>query len=88
MHVVPVDRPCVNRHLQTPGNLPQELSGPQPDIPYQDWVPVLRNPHQMVFAVPYRVAAALVVFHTPDAISDRPARRLKARGLRIPDGGL
>ena len=88
MHVVPIDRPGVDRHFQTPCDLPQELSGPQPDIPYQDWVPVLRNPHQVVLAVPNRMAAALVVLHRSDDISSRPSRRLKARDLRIPYGGL
>ena len=50
----------------------------RPDVPYQDRVPVLRNPHQVVYAVPYCTAAALVVFHAPDAIAGRPSRRLKA----------
>ena len=86
MHVVPIDGPSVDRHLQTPSDLPQELSGLQPDIPCHDWVPALRNPHQVVFAVPYHVAAALVVFHSP--ISGRLSRPLKARDLRIPYGGL
>ena len=87
MHGVPIDGPGVD-HLQTASNLSQELSGPQPDVPYQDRVAVLRNPHQVAFSFPHRVAAALVVFHTPDAISGRLSRRLKARGLWIPDGGL
>ena len=88
MHVVPIDRPSVDRHLQTPSELPQGLSGPQPEVPYQDSIPVLRDPNQVAFTVPYRVAAALVVLHAQDAISDRLSRRIKARDLRIPNGGL
>ena len=86
MHVVPIDRPSVDRHFQAPNNLPQELFGPQPNVPYQDQAPAPRNPHQVVFAVPYRVAGAFVVFHAPNAISGRLSRRLKARDLRNPMG--
>ena len=88
MHVVPIDRPSVDRHFQAPNNLPQELFGPQPNVPYQDHAPAPRNPHQVVFAVPSHVVTALVAFNTPDAKSGRPSRRLNARGIRIPDKGL
>ena len=51
---------------------PPQSGGPQPDAPYQGSAAVLRYPYRVVSALPYRLAAALVVPHGSDAVS-RPA---------------
>src|SRR5580704_16575577 len=91
--VVPVDRPRVDRQLEAPRDLPEQLPRPVPYgtglAPDQHRVTILRDPDQVVLAIPDRVASLLVVLH-PATVS-RPPRsilRLKARGLRIPKGGL
>ena len=69
MHMIPVNRPSVDRHLQTTRDLPQQLPRTLSYITHQHRITVLRNPHQVVFTVPDRMAAALVVFHPPYATS-------------------
>ena len=69
MHMIPVDRPSVDRHLQTARYLPQQLPRSLPHISHQHRIAVLRNPYQVIFAVPDRMATALVILHPPYATS-------------------
>ena len=89
MHVIAVDRPGVNNHLVSRRRLTKQFSAPQPDISTKYWVTIFRHPHHMVFAVPNRVAAALVRFHPTTLHWNRPGpSRLKAWGFLIPYRGL
>jgi hypothetical protein len=90
MHMIPIHRPRIDRHLQAPRYIPQQFPRSKPHIPGQDRIPVLRDPYQMIFAVPHCVAATFIVLHASYGSSSviRPAHRLKARDLRIPYGGL
>ena len=72
MHVVPVNRPCVNPHLFTDGYLPQQLTTSIPHIPLQNRISILRRPHNMIFTIPYGMPATLVSFH-PSSLSQIPA---------------
>ena len=86
MNMVTVYRPRVDRHLVATADFTQQLSCTQPDIPNQNRVPIFGHPYEMIFTIPYRVAAGFRRLHN---IKDATAsRRLKARGLRIPKKGL
>ena len=82
MDMVPVQRASMDRHLLAARYLAQQLTTPLAHIARQNREAVLRDPHKMVFAVPDRMAASLVMLH-PETIASLPSR-LKARGLRIP----
>src|SRR5579859_1455678 len=69
VHVISVDRPRVDRHLQTARYFPQQSPSSLSHISLQHRIAVLRNPYQMVFTVPNRVAAALIILHPPYATS-------------------
>ena len=83
MHMIAVDRPCVDRHLVSARNLAQKLSGPLPDISAQDWKTVLCDPHDMVLAVPDRVTFRLRILHTRSVASQSP----KGEGFTDPGEG-
>jgi hypothetical protein len=89
MHVVAIDRSGVNDHLMRGCRLTQQFPAPHPDISPEDWVAILRHPHQVVLAVPNSVAAPLVRFHPAIlAWNRRDPSRLKAWGFLIPYRGL
>ena len=87
--MIPIDRPRVDHHLVRPRRLPQQLPAALADVTAEHRVAILRDPHEMIFAVPDRVAAALVPFHA-GILRDPPAcpGRLKAWDLLIPYRGL
>src|SRR5579864_1419058 len=72
MHVVPIDRPSVDHHLVSSRDFSQQLTGPQAHIPTQHRMPILRYPHEMVLAVPNRVAPTLRVLHDRSVASRSP----------------
>ena len=63
--MISVDRTRIDRHLHTPAYLPQQLPGSFSNIPSQDRITVLRDPHQVIFTVPYRMTACFIIFHPP-----------------------
>ena len=72
MHVVAIDRSCVDAHLVCPRDFPQQLPRPLPDISAQHWKPVLCYPHNMILAVPDRVTSGLRILHTRTVASQSP----------------
>jgi hypothetical protein len=87
--MIAIDRPGMNYHLMRCCRLTQQFSAPDPNISAQHWVAIFRHPHQVVFAVPNRMAAPLVRFH-PAILpwKRRDPSRLKAWGFLIPYRGL
>ena len=85
MDMVPVDRSRVDYPFNTLRDLAEQFTAALPYITAKNFIPVFRRPHYVIFAIPNRVAATLMVFHhyKPSTI-----RRLKARGLRIPYGAF
>jgi hypothetical protein len=63
MDMIPVYRPGMNNHLMAQRNFPQQLPGAKADIPAQNCEPILRHPHNVVFAVPHRMTARLRRLH-------------------------
>jgi hypothetical protein len=61
--MVTIDRARVDDHLVRPGRLAQQFATPRAHVAAEHRVAILRDPHEMVLAVPDRVAAALVAFH-------------------------
>src|SRR5271170_452939 len=53
-------------HLMRPRRLAQQFAAASPNIATKHRVTVLGYPHQVVLAVPDRVAATLVRFHPPN----------------------
>lgn len=45
MRVIPIDRTCICRHLQTTGNFPKKLPRPHPYVSHQHRVPIIYNPY-------------------------------------------
>jgi hypothetical protein len=88
VNVFSIDSARIDCELKTPRNLSQQFSRSLANVTRKHWISVLCDPHEMVLAVPNCVAPLLVVFHalTVSHLSRR-FRRLKARGLRIPEGG-
>lgn len=68
IHVVAIDGPSIDRHLPNPKDLPQELSGLRPDIPYQDWVPVLRHPDQVGICSPIQRSCCFSSLYIPQML--------------------
>jgi hypothetical protein len=90
MHMISIDRSCIDCHLLTMRYLPQQLTTSVPHISCQNLVPVFCRPHKVVLTIPNRVATLFVILHLR-SITRGPGsviRRLKARGLRIPYRGL
>jgi hypothetical protein len=85
MYVVTVNRSGIDHKFKALGDLAKQLPATLANIAAKYFKPVLRRPHEVVFAVPHRVTAALIVFHL---YKPSTFRRLKARGLRIPYRGL
>jgi hypothetical protein len=85
IHMVPVDRSRIDYQFDALRDLTQQFTAALPYITTKNFIPLFRRPHQVILAIPHRVAAMLVVFHhyKPSTI-----RRLKARGVRIPHRGL
>jgi len=84
---------CVDDHLFTHRYLSQQLSAPQPYIPFQDRISVLCGPHDMIFTVPHCMRSTFILLHLASlpythplihVSGDPPPGRLKAWGLRIP----
>ena len=89
MNVVAIDRAGVNHHLMCPRRLPQKFPALLSHVATQHLVSVLRHPHQVVFSVPDRMAAALVRLHLRSLHRKcRNPSRLKAWGFLIPYRGL
>ena len=61
--MIAIDRARVNHHLVRPRRLAQQLPAPLAHVTTEHRMAILCDPHQMVLAVPDRVAAALVSFH-------------------------
>lgn len=59
--MVPIDRSCVDDHFLAHRDASREFAAPQPNVITEYLVTVLGRPDQLVFAVPDRVATALVV---------------------------
>ena len=85
VNMIPIDRPSVDHHFLAPRNFPKQFAASLAHIPGKNRIPILRRPHQMIFAVPHRMAATLIVFHP---YKPSTFLRLKARGLPIPYRGL
>ena len=70
-------------------NVPYQVPYSYRHLTHERGLSILRDPHQVVLAIPDRVAAFLGVLH-PARLRLLPwrVRRLKARGLRIPKLGL
>ena len=62
--MIAVNGSRVDRHLVRPSRLTDQLSTSVANIPAQDLVAILRDPHHVVLAVPDRVAAAFERFHS------------------------
>jgi len=89
VHVLSVDRSSVDCQFEASRYLPQQLSRPVPDIAHQHRVTVLRDPDEVVLAIPDCMAPGFVVFHSHHSTSVADwSVAWKARGLRIPEGGL
>ena len=67
----------------------QQFPAPNPNVPTKDGITILRDPHQVVFAVPNGMAASFVRFH-PTSLHGKRCNpsRLKAWGFLIPYRGL
>ena len=89
MHVVPIDRPGVDRHLVRPSDFPQQFPRPLPDISTQHRKSVLRYPHDVILAVPDRLLSrGFVVFGMPEPSCIEPPQKGR-RGLPDhPEWGL
>ena len=61
--MIPIDRTRVDQHLLAARYLAQQFPTAMPYISRQYLVPILRRSYDMVFAIPYRVAATLIVLH-------------------------
>src|ERR1700691_5043296 len=61
--MISVDRSGIDHQFKALCDLPQQLTAALTDFPLQYLIPILRRPHQMVFAIPPRVPATPVVFH-------------------------
>jgi hypothetical protein len=81
VNMIPIDRSCVDHHLLAPRNFPKQFAASLAHIPTKNRIPALRRLHQVIFAVPHRGTATLVVFNP---YKPSTFRRLKARGLPIP----
>jgi hypothetical protein len=87
--VIAIDRPGMNDHLMRPCGLTQQFPAPNPSVPAKDGITVLRDPHQVVFAVPNGMAASFVRFHPTSPYGKRcNPSCLKAWGFLIPYRGL
>ena len=79
----------MNNHLMGNCRLPQQFPASEPNVPTKDGMTVLRHPHQVILAVPNRMAATLVRFHPLSLHGKRRyPSRLKAWGFLIPYRGL
>ncbi len=89
MNVVAIDRASVN-YMSCAGAVSQQkFPAALSHVATQHLVSVLRHPHQVVFTVPDRMAAALVRLHLRSLHSKcRDPSRLKAWGFLIPYRGL
>ena len=72
MHMVAIDRSCIDGHLVRPRDFPQQFSRPLPNISAQHRKPVLCDPHDMILAVPDRVTSGLRILHTRTVASQSP----------------
>lgn len=61
---------------------PGRCEGTNTDISTQHTEPIFRHPNQMIFAIPHRVAAALVRFHPNTRIGRDPK---PPKGVLFPD---
>jgi hypothetical protein len=61
--MVTVYRPGVDRHLVATADFAQQFPCSQPDIPNQNRVAVFGHPYDVIFAIPYRVAARFRRLH-------------------------
>ena len=81
VHVIPVDRPCVDHHLLAQGDLTEQFTTAIPDVTRQNGKPIFRNPYNMILTVPYRMAATLEALHPALYALSQPA---KAGGFTDP----
>jgi hypothetical protein len=63
MDMISVDRSGIDHQFKALRDLPQQLSAALTDFALQYLIPIFRHPHEVVFAIPHRVATSLVVFH-------------------------
>src|SRR5258708_19091886 len=86
MNMVTVYRPGMDRYLVATADFTQQFPCSQPDIPNQNRVSIFGHPYEMIFTIPYRVAARFRRLHD---IKDATASlRLKPSGFRILTTGL
>src|ERR1039457_6302477 len=83
VHMVAIDRPSVDDHLMCPRNFAQQLPRPLPYVAAQDGETILRDPHDVILAVPDRVASRLRILHNRSVASRSP----KGEGFTDPQGG-
>jgi hypothetical protein len=74
MHVISVNRPCVNSQLFTDRYLSQQLTTSIPNISFQHWISILCRPYNVVFTIPYCMSATLILFHTLKSTTSRPPK--------------
>ena len=84
MYMVSVYRARVNHHFMSPRRLTQQFPTTNTNVPSKHRIAILRRPHQVILAVPNRMAAALVRFHPANLYSDRP-RSQPPKGMGFPD---
>lgn len=86
--MVTIDRASIDLHLLATGYLPQQLSATVPNIAAQYRIAVLRRPDQVILTIPDCMATMFVILHMLSIALTPLIRRLKARDLLIPYGGL
>lgn len=84
MDVIAIHRPSVDHHLMSYRSLTDQLAAPQADITTQNLVAIFRNPYDVIFAVPNRVTAAFVRFHTAILHGNRH-NPMPLKGVGFPD---
>ncbi len=82
--MIPVHTPRVNNHFMRNGRLTDQFATTLAHITPKHLIAVLRDPDQMIFAVPNCVAAAFVRFHV-DNLHGRRVNPMPPKGVGFPD---
>src|ERR1700678_1641163 len=72
MHMIPIDRPGIDLHLVSLRNFAQQFAGPLPHVAAHHRISVLRDPHDVILAVPDRVTSRLRILHNRSGASRSP----------------
>jgi hypothetical protein len=81
MNLIAIDRSGIDHDLLVTGDFAKQLAISLTDVATKHSIPVLRRLHNVILALPHRMAATLVLFHPFKPVH---IRREKARDLPAP----